>query len=144
MPSYAAATTAAERWDLVNYVASLARTAPWAPGGKLDGPGHQASRVQRGEYLVHAEMCGLCHTMINRTGIYRADFYLAGGMRVGLYPHGVYFSRNLTSDRETGLGAWSVEQIANAIRNGRRVSGGGPTPSSSASASSWPSSFPCC
>jgi len=64
-------------------------------------------------------MCGLCHTMINRTGIYRADFYLAGGMRVGLYPHGVYFSRNLTSDRETGLGAWSVEQIANAIRNGR-------------------------
>jgi hypothetical protein len=29
--------------------------------------------VKRGEYLVHAEMCGLCHTQINRTGIYRGD-----------------------------------------------------------------------
>jgi len=120
MPSFAATTTAAERWDLVNYVGSLARIPPWAPGGRLDGPGQQADRVQRGEYLVHAEMCGLCHTAINRTGIYRADdFYLAGGMRVGIYPHGMYVSRNLTSDRATGLGMWTEEQIANAIRNGR-------------------------
>jgi cytochrome c oxidase cbb3-type subunit 2 len=120
MPSFAAATTPAERWDLVNYVLSLARLAPWAPGGKLDGPGHQRDLVARGEYLVHAEMCGLCHTIINRTGIYRADdFYLAGGMRVGLYPHGYYVSRNLTSDTVTGLGAWTDAQIAAAIRNGR-------------------------
>src|SRR2546422_2302648 len=120
MPSFAATTTAAERWDLVNYVGSLARIPPWAPGGRLDGPGQQADRVQRGEYLVHAEMCGLCHTAINRTGIYRADdFYLAGGMRVGIYPHGMYVSRNLTADRATGLGMWTEEQIANAIRNGR-------------------------
>src|SRR5437899_552815 len=83
-------------------------------------PGEQADRVSRGEYLVHAEMCGLCHTTINRTGIYRADdFYLAGGMRVGAYPHGVYVSRNLTSDRETGIGAWTEQQIAAALRDGR-------------------------
>ena len=120
MPSFAATTTAAERWDLVNYVVSLARFPPWAPGGKLDGPGQRADRVQRGEYLVHAEMCGLCHTPINRTGIYRADdFYLGGGMRVGIYPHGMYVSRNLTSDGATGLGWWTAEQIANTVRNGR-------------------------
>ncbi|HVH08954.1 MAG TPA: c-type cytochrome, partial [Gemmatimonadales bacterium] len=120
MPSFATTTTAAERWDLVNYVSSLARTPPWAPGGKLDGPGHASDRVVRGEYLVHAELCGLCHTVINRTGIYRADdFYLAGGMRVGAYPQGVYVSRNLTADRETGLGAWTDEEVADAIRNGR-------------------------
>ena len=120
MPSFAATTTPDERWDLVNYVTSLARPAPWAPGGRLDGPGHQADLVARGEYLVHAEMCGLCHTIINRTGIYRADdFYLAGGMRVGLYPHGYYVSRNLTSDSASGLGAWTDEQVATAIRNGR-------------------------
>jgi mono/diheme cytochrome c family protein len=120
MPSFAATTTPAERWDLVNYVLSLARRAPWAPGGTLDGPGHQSDLVARGEYLVHAEMCGLCHTIINRTGIYRADdFYLAGGMRVGLYPHGYYVSRNLTSDRATGLGAWTDAQVAVAIRTGR-------------------------
>ena len=120
MPSYAARTTPEERWDIVNYVVSLARTPPWGPGGQLDGPGQQADLTRRGEYLIHAEMCGLCHTMINRTGIYRADdFYLAGGMRVEAYPYGVLVSRNLTSDPETGLGNWSEEQITNALRNGR-------------------------
>jgi hypothetical protein len=29
--------------------------------------------VTRGEYLVHAQMCGLCHTQINAAGIYRGD-----------------------------------------------------------------------
>lgn len=120
MPSFAATTTPAERWDLVNYVLSVARTPPWVPGGQLGGPGQRADPVQRGEYLVHAEMCGLCHTLINRTGIYRADdFYLAGGMRVGAYPQGVYVSRNLTSDRQTGVGAWTVQEIATAVRTGR-------------------------
>jgi len=105
---------------LVNYVLSLARVPPWENGGKLEGPGHHRDLIRRGEYLVHAQMCGLCHTQINRTGIYRGDdFYLAGGMRVDLYPHGFYVSRNLTSDFETGLGKWTKEEIANAIRNGR-------------------------
>lgn len=120
MPSFAASTTPAERWDLVNYVLSLARVLPWAAGGTLDGPGHEQDPVRRGEYLVHAEMCGLCHTITNRTGIYRADdFYLAGGVRIGAYPHGMYISRNLTSDGRTGLGQWTAEQVATAIRNGR-------------------------
>src|SRR5262249_50433545 len=98
MPSFAGRTTPAERWDLVNYVLSRARTAPWEPGGQLAGPGQDPDLAKRGEYMVHAEMCGLCHTMINKTGIYRADdAYLAGGMRVEAYPHGVLVSRNLTS-----------------------------------------------
>ncbi len=120
MRSFAGTTTPAERWDLVNYMASLARTPPWAAGGRLEGPGQQTDLTRRGRYLVHAMMCGLCHTPINRTGIYRGDdFYLAGGMRVGTYPHGVYVSRNLTSDPETGLGRWTEEQIVEAMRTGR-------------------------
>lgn len=120
MPSFAGVTTASERWDIVNYLLSIARTPPWEPGGKLDGPGQQPDLVRRGAYLTHAEMCGLCHTVINRTGIYRADdYYLAGGMRVGVYPYGVLVSRNLTSDPETGLGSWRESQIVDALRNGR-------------------------
>jgi mono/diheme cytochrome c family protein len=120
MPSYADKLTPAERWDVVNYILSLARTPPWEPGGTLDGPGHRTAPVVRGQYLVHAEMCGLCHTQINASGIYRGDdAYLAGGMGIPLYPQGVFVSRNLTSDPETGLGNWTVEQIADAIRNGR-------------------------
>ena len=120
MPSIAAQTTPEERWDLVNYVLSLQRLPPWEAGGRLDGPGQQSDLVKRGEYLVHAAMCGLCHTQINPTGIYRGDdAYLAGGMRVGAYPHGVFVSRNLTSDPATGLGTWTAPQIAAAIRHGR-------------------------
>ncbi len=120
MPSFADKLTPEQRWDVVNYVLSLARTPPWEPGGKLDGRGQQADLAKRGEYIVHAEICGLCHTTIDRTGIYRADdAYLAGGMRVGAYPHGVLVSRNLTSDLETGLGRWSEDEIVNALINGR-------------------------
>jgi mono/diheme cytochrome c family protein len=120
MPSFADATTPEERWDLVNYVLSLTRIPPWEPGGQLDGPGHQVDPVTRGAYLVHAERCGLCHTPINRTGISRGDdWYLAGGMRVEAYPQGVFITRNLTSDPETGLGHWTEAQIAAAIRTGR-------------------------
>jgi hypothetical protein len=40
-------------------------------------------------------------------------------MRVVAYPHGVFITRNLTSDKETGLGRWTEPQIINALRNGR-------------------------
>ncbi len=119
MPPFMDKTTPEQRWDLVNYILSLARPAPWDPGGKLGGPGQIADLDKRGEYLVHAEMCGLCHTQINRSGIYRDDAYLAGGMRVEAYPHGVLVSPNLTSDPQTGLGNWSEAQIVNALTNGR-------------------------
>ncbi|MBF8284642.1 MAG: Cytochrome c, class I [Anaerolineales bacterium] len=120
MPSFADKLTENERWDVVNYVLSLARVAPWAPGGKLDSPRDVADPVKRGEYIAHTEICGLCHTPINRSGIYRGDdYYLAGGMRVGAYPHATFVSRNLTADPETGLGDKSVDEIAGIIRNGR-------------------------
>ncbi len=121
MPSFAAPLTGKQRWHLVHFLLTIQRVPPWMPGGKLAGPGQHADPVRRGEYLVHAEMCGLCHTQINRTGIYRGDDrYLAGGMRVGAYPYGVFVSRNLTPDAQTGLGRLSAEQIARAIRTGRR------------------------
>jgi cytochrome c oxidase cbb3-type subunit 2 len=120
MPSYADSLTPDQRWDVVNYVLSLARPAPWEPGGALGGPGLQPDLARRGEYLVHAEMCGLCHTQVNRDMVYSGDeYYLAGGMGIPAYPQGVFVSRNLTPDPETGLGRWSTEAIANAVRNGR-------------------------
>lgn len=123
MPSYAASTTPEQRWDLVNFILARRRTPAWEAGGKLGGPGFDADLERRGRYLVHAEMCGLCHTEVNPKGIYREDHYLAGGMRVGAYPQGIFISRNLTPDVETGLGAWSPQQIADAIRLGRAKDG---------------------
>lgn len=80
MPAFETVLIPTERWDLVNYVLSLRRPAPGEPGGTLDGPGQQPDLLRRGEYLVRASMCGICHTEINPTGIYRGDtHYLAGG-----------------------------------------------------------------
>ncbi|MFQ5649741.1 MAG: c-type cytochrome [bacterium] len=120
MPSFELAMTPEERWHLTNYVLSLARTPPWEPGGVLDGPGQLEDLEKRGEYLVHAEMCGLCHTQVDTSMIYSGDeYYLAGGMGIPAYPQAVFVSRNLTPDPETGLGNWTEEEIADAIRNGK-------------------------
>jgi mono/diheme cytochrome c family protein len=119
MPSFASALSPDARWDLANFVVSLARTPPWEKGGSFGGAGFAADLGRRGAYLTRWEVCGLCHTVIDRTGIYNVDGgFLAGGMRVGYYPHGYSVSRNLTSDAETGLAARSVAQIVAALRNG--------------------------
>src|SRR6516225_6251261 len=101
MPPLPADATPDERWDIVNYVESIARKPPWESNGRLDGPGFSPDFLRRGQYLMHAEICGLCHTMIDRTGIYREDWYLAGGMRVGVYPHGM-----LTRDPQRSQSQW--------------------------------------
>jgi mono/diheme cytochrome c family protein len=120
MPAYADELSAAARWDLVNFVASLARTPAWEKGGSFDGAGFAADLTRRGDYITRWEVCGLCHTQIDLTGIYNVDgAFLAGGMRVGYYPHGYSVSRNLSSDSETGLGHWTVPQIIRALRDGQ-------------------------
>ena len=119
MPGYAEVAEPAQIADVVAYIRSIARPPAWNAGGSFEGPGQSADPVQRGEYLVRAGMCGLCHTPVDANGIYLANtHYLAGGMKVDAGAHGVFFSANLTPDPETGLGNWSVEQIAMAVRTG--------------------------
>ena len=120
MPTYAEVLPASARWDLANFVASLARTPPWEEGGRFAGAGFAPDLSQRGDYLTRWEVCGLCHTEVDRTGIYNVDgAFLAGGVRVGYYPYGYSVSRNLTSDVETGLGRWSLPQIVRVLREGQ-------------------------
>ena len=118
MAGYSDAATPQQMADVVAYIRSIARQPVWQ-GGELAGRGQDADPIRRGEYLVRAGMCGLCHTPVDGNGIYLADsHYLAGGMKVEAGAHGIFFTRNLTPDAETGLGNWSVDQIAIAIRTG--------------------------
>lgn len=81
-------------------------------------------RLERGRYFATIMDCGGCHT----PGIFQGkpDFQrtLAGsetGIKIpGL---GIFYPPNLTPDRETGLGAWSEEEIAAAVRTGVRPDG---------------------
>jgi mono/diheme cytochrome c family protein len=50
MPAYEDVLPAAARWDLVNFVASLARTPAWEKGGSFGGAGFAANPIRRGDY----------------------------------------------------------------------------------------------
>lgn len=81
--------------------------------------------VGRGKYLVELLGCGSCHTDGALTGQPNMRRWLAGS-RIGIaYTNPMEFSRpgvvfppNITSDPETGIGRWSRDQIAAAIRAG--------------------------
>ena len=93
-------------------VIALGLAAPAAPA--LAQAPSQAE-IARGKYVFGATGgCG-CHTKPK-------DVMNAGGRRYD-GPFGTVYSSNITSDRETGLGAWTDEQIAAAVRLGRRPNG---------------------
>lgn len=74
--------------------------------------------VARGEYLVEAIAdCTGCHTPSDAQGNPDMAKYLAGGPVEG------QISANLTSDKETGLGNWTAEQIAKVLKDGHRPDG---------------------
>ena len=85
----------------------------------LDGVSDPVKRAmaERGRYIVMTTGCSDCHSTPGPQGP-RADMYMAGGMKVGTKVGGATVSRNLTPDRETGIGALSDDQILRVLRSG--------------------------
>lgn len=79
------------------------------------------AKVARGQYLVTIGGCSDCHTPGALIGTPDKDKFL-GGSDVGfaIPGLGVFPGRNLTPDKQTGLGSWTDEQIASAITRGIR------------------------
>ena len=81
-------------------------------------------KLKRGEYLVAVGSCADCHTPGVMLGKPEMDKLFSGGNVGFQVPElGVHFPPNLTPDKETGLGNWSDEDIAKAIRTGVRPDG---------------------
>ena len=73
--------------------------------------------VERGRYLVeHVSLCGDCHTPRNSLGVPNREFYLAGA-KAG--PLGEEIP-NITPDKETGIGEWSRNDIAELLLTGTK------------------------
>jgi mono/diheme cytochrome c family protein len=76
--------------------------------------------VPRGEYLVRAVAhCGECHTPRTMTMATDNSRFLAGnpkGPEDAAIP-------NITPDRDTGIGKWTVEQIADYLGTGNKPDG---------------------
>jgi mono/diheme cytochrome c family protein len=125
MPSFAGAVRDSEMWDLANYVASLGRKPVWsmtAPEvaefyARQDRDA-KAHPVKRGQHLVDALACSMCHSPVDANRRMLPGMRLAGGVRFLVEPYGDFTTGNLTSDRETGLGNWTDEEIKRVITKG--------------------------
>src|SRR6516164_291955 len=108
------------RWSLVA-LAALAIAGGYAVSR---GVGAESAQLAHGKYLVQLGGCTDCHTPGHLRGEPDMSRYLAGsdvGFEVpGL---GIFVPRNLTPDRDTGLGNWTKEQIISAIQTGVRPDG---------------------
>lgn len=102
-------------------------------------PPHQFDdQVAQGEYIVNIAGCASCHTpyeeqymqpelseedlrtvsLFEAVAQDRENRWLAGGRPLDLGPAGVVFTPNITSDEETGIGAWTDEEIKSALKTG--------------------------
>ena len=80
--------------------------------------------AERGKYLVTLGGCADCHTPGYFMGHADEKRYLGGSdVGFGIPNFGVFIGRNLTPDKETGLGEWSQDDIVTAITTGRRPDG---------------------
>jgi mono/diheme cytochrome c family protein len=76
--------------------------------------------VDRGDYLVNSIMaCGNCHTPRRADGEPIVDKALSGGVTIAT-PAFVVTASNITPDLETGIGAWTNDEIKHALIEGVR------------------------
>jgi mono/diheme cytochrome c family protein len=130
MPSYKGTASDEEMWDAANFVVSLARKPVWSMNAEEVGGFYaaeaiaaKADPIARGKYLVDTHLCALCHSPIDQDGKILPGMTFAGGQMIRVIPFGDYPTCNLTSDKETGLGRWTDEQLKRVITTGIRPNG---------------------
>ncbi len=80
----------------------------------------KSAEWNRGNYLVEGlGHCGMCHTPINALGGSKQSQAFEGG----LIPMQNWYAPSLTSNKETGLGDWTIEEIVDYLRRGVSAKG---------------------
>src|SRR6266705_6848210 len=81
------------------------------------------TQIERGGYLVNAVMaCEPCHTPRGPGGL-NMERRFSGGSIVWDTPAYTVHGSNITPDRATGIGAWSVDDIKRLLTSGVRPNG---------------------
>lgn len=106
-----------KRFAMLVGVTSVVAVIGWKSLPLLANVGPEAlsvseGNVARGAYLARASGCIACHTSIDDGGL-----PLAGGPGLKT-PFGTFYAPNLTTDKEHGIGGWTLEQFAAALRKG--------------------------
>jgi len=83
--------------------------------GEFKPDASKSAEWNRGAYLVEGlGHCGMCHTAINALGGSSDSQAFEGG----LIPMQFWYAPSLTSNKEAGLGDWSIEEITQYLRTG--------------------------
>ena len=106
-------------WNMPQQAMPPARGAP-APA--------MSDKVAYGGYIVNAVAhCFECHTPMGPAGPDMSKMG-AGGFEITLAPGATAVTPNITPDGETGIGAWSDDEVRTAIVAGVRPDGGHVSP----------------
>lgn len=81
-----------------------------ACAGQTSAAPSSPEQIERGRYLVASADCISCHSTKDGASY-------AGGRAIET-PFGIVYSRNLTPDRETGLGSWSDADFYRTLHEG--------------------------
>ncbi len=77
----------------------------------------RAQLISHGEYVAKMGNCISCHTNVKAgTPAY------AGGLPIET-PFGTFYSPNITPDKKTGIGSWTLQDFTRAMREGLSPSG---------------------
>jgi mono/diheme cytochrome c family protein len=77
-----------------------------------------------GGYLNRLGVCWDCHSLGKRGPSDDEDVLMSGSrMALSEQEYGKVYARNLTPDRDTGLGKYTAEQIKDSLKTGRRLDG---------------------
>ena len=83
--------------------------------GEYQPDAKQSVEWNRGAYLVQGlGHCAMCHTAVTALGGSRESEAFAGGM----IPNQNWYAPSLTSNREAGLGEWSLQEIVDLLQAG--------------------------
>jgi len=97
--------------------APLERPAPPAPDGK--------DPLARGKWLLQVASCGDCHDTATFPSMEKIPGKaLAGGNPFKIPGKGTIYTANITSDKATGIGAYSDEDLLRVLNEGKKKSGG--------------------
>ncbi|WP_205583928.1 cytochrome c [Neorhizobium sp. NCHU2750] len=96
-------------------IAAIALSAS-AIGGAAMAQDNDSDLVKRGQYLATAGDCAACHTAP------KGGKPFAGGYPIAS-PMGTIWSTNITPSKQNGIGNWTEEQFARAVREGVAPSG---------------------
>ncbi len=109
--------------EIIDVAAYLTHTFQEAEKTRWLSPDKE-NRVARGDYLLGAGVCELCHTTMNKKTNFIEELSYSGGMKV-FSQDGIVYSRNITSDKLSGIGQLSNDKLKKAIKLGVSPNDGG-------------------